>query len=241
MCDKKIKFSNEDILVTDYSSVRKAELKFDKTSLEYTFKSISDILNESALYERVHLKGVVANMSEIESATHNDKNLKYRKTAMYDNTGSIHVTFYGDLTNGVEEDMCYEITNAMVHKFKSRRFLKTTEQTEITVCENEDIDISAKIVVNDVQKEILGKVSSIDMKSFNTKLLHTNCNGAVSSTDTEDIIECTKCDHVMSSEECVSTRKLSFSFKTTQQKRNSNVTLNLKSLKSFTMCLPQKN
>lgn len=129
----------------------------------------------------------------------------------------------------------------MVHKFKSRRFLKTTEQTEITVCENEDIDISAKIVVNDVQKEILGKVSSIDMKSFNTKLLHTNCNGAVSSTDTEDIIECTKCDHVMSSEECVSTRKLSFSFKTTQQKRNSNVTLNLKSLKSFTMCLPQKN
>lgn len=225
---KKVKFSNNDILVTDYSSVKKADLKFNKSKVDCQINSVTTILSESGLYDRVNIKAIVANLTAIEPVCHNNADLNYQKAIVYDNTGSIPITLYGDLTNTVKEGSCYTITNLVVHKFKSTRLVKATDRTVITFSEDNEIKFNAEMLLNEARKDYVGKATSIDNKSFNTKTLCSNCREEV-IIDDNDIVECEKCEHIMSVEDCSSSRILSFVFRddTLKQKIQCNASFDI--------------
>ena len=47
--------------------------------------------------------------------------------SLKDNTGSMPLTFYNELTQQLKEGKCYEITEVRITKYVTQRLLKTTE------------------------------------------------------------------------------------------------------------------
>lgn len=104
-------------MVTDYSSVKKTKLLFDSPQHETSYKDISEILNECSLFE-------IVNVHTEEHVERNGKTLNFVKAVLHDNTDTIPITIFGNLTKEVKVNQCYSIKNARISNYMSHRLLK---------------------------------------------------------------------------------------------------------------------
>ena len=109
---KKFKRGNcNEILINDFSSVRKIDVLFDKTNIPKTFTNIAKINNECGMYEIVNLKAYLYNLALEESASKFGKPIKFRQASLKDSTDSIAVTVFGDLADKLTNNTTYSFTN----------------------------------------------------------------------------------------------------------------------------------
>ena len=66
------------------------------------FKTLSAVDNELPLFDMVNVKGTVYNIAALETASKDSKLLEFKKATLKDNTGSMAITFYNELTKAVE-------------------------------------------------------------------------------------------------------------------------------------------
>ena len=84
------------------------------------------------LFDMVNVDGIVYNIGALETTSKDNKLLEFKKASLKDNTSSIPITFYNELTKQLKERKCYEITEVRIAKYMTQRLLKTTEFTEIS-------------------------------------------------------------------------------------------------------------
>ena len=90
------------------------------------FQEISTVENE-LLFDMVSVKGIVFNIGALETTSKDNKILEFEKLSLKDNTSSMPITFYNELTQQLKEEKCYEITEVRITKYVTQRLLKTTE------------------------------------------------------------------------------------------------------------------
>ena len=84
----------------------------------------------------VNIKGIVYNIRDLETTSKGNKLLEFKKASLKDNTGSMPITFYNELTKQLKEGKCYEIIEVKITKCMTQRLLKTTEFTGISEIED---------------------------------------------------------------------------------------------------------
>ena len=62
------------------------------------FQEISTVENELPLLDMVNFKGIVYNIGTLETASKDNKLLEFKKASLKDNTDSIPIPFYNELT-----------------------------------------------------------------------------------------------------------------------------------------------
>ncbi|XP_057310970.1 uncharacterized protein LOC130648873 isoform X1 [Hydractinia symbiolongicarpus] len=116
---KKYKRSDtNDIIITDFSSVKKLAPSFELQTPEVVLKTIPAILNESMLYEIVNTKAYLYELSETKALTDkNGKNMSYRNAILIDETSEkLPITFYNEQCGQVKNKETYILTELRVSK-----------------------------------------------------------------------------------------------------------------------------
>ena len=102
------------------------KLDFMQPIHKKVFQEISTVENE-LLFDMVSVKGIVCNIGALETTSKDNKILEFDKVSLKDNTGSMPLIFYNELTQQLQEGKCYEITEVTITKYVAQRLLKTTE------------------------------------------------------------------------------------------------------------------
>ena len=98
-----------DILITDFTSIKKLKLDFTQPVHNAVFQEISTVENELSLFDVVNVKGILYNIGVLETATKDDKIIEFKKASLKDNTGSMPITLYNELTMQITEGKYYEL------------------------------------------------------------------------------------------------------------------------------------
>jgi len=192
----KVSASN-DIMITDFTSVRKTKINFPKESLKLDFSTIASINNEKSLYERVNVKGIVLEVSDNEQTEIDGKPIDLRKTVIGDNTGSITLTLFANLVNMLKPGHAYTMQNLRVSKYQSQRLLKTTDVSKINVLEEHDF------VMPD----------HISSSSLTPQYLCFICKAKV-DVDDSTFVECSSCNNVFVLEKALKSSTVKFTAST---------------------------
>ena len=120
-----------DILVTDYTSVKQQELPFKKPSHEIKYTPLSTVADELGLLEMVNVTGIIHSLGNIENIEKDGRTSRLRKGCITDESDTFPITFYGNLADVVKEKQPYSITNVRISKYMTERFLKTTQLTTV--------------------------------------------------------------------------------------------------------------
>ena len=201
---KKAKYGvNEDVIVNDYSAVKQTDVTFQKRQITLEYKKISEILNECPLYERVNILAVLCDVGEVKTVEIDGIPLSIRRALLRDNTGTIEMSFYGDLVKNISEETCYKLNHLLVSKYKSSRLLKTTHNTTLEVVTDHDIvvDDAVAAVKNLSNESIVCKVISVNTKSFSPKLCCPTCLKEVHPD--EGFVMCVACSNMTIPENCI--------------------------------------
>ena len=83
-----------DILITDFTSIKKLKLDFTQPVHNAVFQEISTVENELSLFDVVNVKGILYNIAVLETATKDDKIIEFKKASLKDNTGAMPITLY---------------------------------------------------------------------------------------------------------------------------------------------------
>ena len=134
-----------DVLITDFTSIKKLKLDFTQSVHNAVLQEISTVKIELSLFDVVNGKGILY-IGVLETATKDDKIVEFKIASLKDNTGSMPITLYNELTKQITEGKCYEILEARISKYKTQRLLKTTEFTKILEIEG----YSFKLTDNDL-------------------------------------------------------------------------------------------
>ena len=81
------------------------------------FQKISTEENELSLFDMVNVKRIVCNIGALETTSKDNKILEFQKVSLKDNTGSMPITFYSELTQQLKEGKHYEITEVRITKY----------------------------------------------------------------------------------------------------------------------------
>jgi len=209
---KKFKRSDtNDIIVGDYTSVKRTKLDFNQGEVKTEMCSIAYILNESKLFEMVNTKGLVCELGSVqESLDKNGKKLAYVSGTLVDSHDMVPITFYDSLCQQIESDKCFVIKEARVSKFNGTRYLKTTSFSSITPIH--DLNIEHKSST----KTVITKATSIDLSSFSEILNCPSCKSDDLDID-EDFTVCKKCHHMSNKEDCIKPSTIKFSINNEDQ------------------------
>ena len=175
-------------------------------------------MNELPLFHMINVKGIVYNIGALETTSKDNQILELKKLSLKDNTGSMPITFYNELTKQLKEEKCCEITKIIlkgitkiilkgITKHMTKRLLKTTEFTDLLEIE----DNSSQLTDDNLrfhQNSLEGKVVSIDFKTLRIQILCKKCKSEVILED--DMFGCEKCDKMSSDIECLKIPKVAF-------------------------------
>ena len=218
---KRPRMQDDNILITDYSQIKKKTLKSPESeSLKVT--SVEGAFSECALFERVHLQGIVTHLSEIKERERDGKLVKIRTAIILDNSGFGEISFFGDHVYNVAEKEQYALNHIVVSRYKLKRVLKTTDVTKIVKIDNLDIDISS----HDVQatiKKITGKFVAIDTSMMAIRYYCPNCHTSVEPS--ESLLICSNCTTVSAVDQCFNNAKLPCTFIDSSTKNKLQVTI----------------
>ena len=91
-------------------------------------------LNEKSIYAIINAAVKITTILPPETIT-NVLNQQIQVTTVlaYDDTNSININVYGELTNTIEKDNVYSMVFLEIHNYSSQRLLKTTDWTQITI------------------------------------------------------------------------------------------------------------
>ena len=151
------------------------KLDFMQPIQNTAFQEISTVENELPLFGMIDIKGIVYNIGALETASKDNKPLEFTKASLKDNTGSMPITFYNELTKQLKEGKFYEIIEVRMTKYMTQRLLKTTEFAEIS----EPEDNSFQLTDHDLdlhQSSLEGKVAPVDFKALRIQILCKNAN-----------------------------------------------------------------
>ena len=162
------------------------------------------------LFHIINVKGIVYNIGALETTSKDNQILELKKLSLKDNTGSMPITFYNELTKQLKEEKCCEITKIIlkgITEHMTKRLLKTTEFTDLLEIE----DNSSQLTDDDLhfhQNSLEGKFVSIDFRTLRIQILCKKCKSEVILED--DMFGCEKCDKMSSDIECLKIPKVAF-------------------------------
>ena len=129
--------NNNDIIVNDFSSVKKSKLNFERKTLQLKIFAIEQVINECAIYDIVDVTGLVYNLQTEAEHEKDGKPLRIRKGMIKDETGSIEIVLFSSIGDGVSNNTPYDFKKMRVRKFMNERILKSTETTKVS--KNDDV------------------------------------------------------------------------------------------------------
>ena len=198
---KRAKHSNDDILITDFTQIKKFAVGEEQLLEPLKMSKINSVISESALYDRVNVKATITHLSSIKVGTCNAKPVDLITAVMYDDTGFCDVTLFGDIVNKIEEQGSCLFTHLVVSKYKNKRLLKSSEVTTIKAVVL-DVDVTSHNIIPTVVTMICNVVS-IDFESLTYQRFCPKCKHPVNTEDT--IALCEHCSTVSTSESCSTT------------------------------------
>ena len=154
---------NDDIIVNDFTSVKRTEVNFERKTFHVKRSSIQQINNECAIYDIVDVSGLICNLQQETTTEKDGKPLRIRKAIIKDETRNMEIVFFSDILDEVKNSLCYNLTKVRVQKFMDNRILKTTETT--TVTQNDKVNIELmddELSASTFQKKVKAKVVKID-------------------------------------------------------------------------------
>ena len=100
--------SNEDIIVNDFSSVKK-QLNFERKNFQRKPFSVQQVINECAIYDIVDISGLVYNLQQETTNQKEGAPLRIRKGIMKDETGSIDMVLFSSVIDKISNNNCYDL------------------------------------------------------------------------------------------------------------------------------------
>ena len=194
---KRPHFQNDNILITDYTNINTSTVI--PCAVEQKITTVSEVLTEAAMYDRVNIEAVISHLSNITQHECDGKMVTVRTGVVHDETGFANVSIFEELINKVVNGISYCFTNLNVGRFKRERMLKTTHMSKIVEIKHlkvevENYDTKLNIV------EFEGKFSSVDLPSLEFQYKCPKCNNTVSIQD--EIVICGNCSTVTVGDQC---------------------------------------
>ena len=117
------KSDNGDILVTNFTSVKRVKLNFEKPSLIISYSTISEIMYEKPIYAMINVKGTKFNLEETEQKVCKyGKILQLRNAVFKDSTDCVPIIFFDKNVSNISEAKAYQITNVVCPFFKPKQY-----------------------------------------------------------------------------------------------------------------------
>ena len=107
---KKVKLEvGRDIILKDEATIHESVVNFKPADETFVESTIMQVLYEYQLYARIHVRGTVVKLSDIEEA--NNGALKLQKFVLMDLDDEISVTLFENHCETVQENESYRFTN----------------------------------------------------------------------------------------------------------------------------------
>ena len=197
-----------DLMVTNFTSIKRVKLNFDLPEVETMFTSIADINNEAPLYSVKNVRGMVFGLGISECKMNNGKSLTFRQATLKDATDTIPINFFNECAEMVQNMQSYNISMVRVSKYSENRILKTTDSSKIEEIEDLDLTLTDTEIVEASENKINGKIVSIDIKSLEVKKLCPTCKAEVKPDN--NIVICDSCQNMTLPEECIDNSSVGF-------------------------------
>ena len=111
---------------------------------------IFSALNEKPVYAIINVVVKITNILLPETITNAlNQQMHVTRFSAYDDTYSININVYGELTNTIEKYNVYSMTFLQIHNYSLQRLLKATKRTQIF---SANIEIPSNIL--DTQTEV---------------------------------------------------------------------------------------
>ena len=195
--------NNNDIIVNDFSSVKKTELNFERKTLQSKIFTTEQVINECAIYDIVDITGLVYNLQTETEHAKDGKPLRIRKGMIKDETGSIEIVLFSSSVDEVSNSTSYDFKRMRVQQFMNDRILKSTETVKIS--KNDDVAIfvtDEELRAFSYEKTVKAKVVSTDLKTLAQTYSCPVCSAPVSIKNS--VAWCEKCDNASSQSHCKS-------------------------------------
>ena len=195
--------NDNDIIVNNFSSVRKTELNFERKTLQSKFFTTEQVINECAIYDIVDVTGLVYNLQTEAEHEKDGKPLRIRKGMIKDETGSIEIVPFSLLVDEVSNNTSDDFKKMRVQKFMNDGIFKSTETTKVS--KNDDVAIfvtDEELRAFSYEKTVKAKVLSIDLKTPTQTYLCPVCSTSVNINNA--VAWCEKCDNASSQSQCKS-------------------------------------
>ena len=162
----------DDIMIGEYSSVKKINPLFAKPQHTPQFTTILAILNECQLFQTVNCKGVICRLRPVACTA---SGTKFKPAAIVDETGSMRINIGEEHTSNIVEKQYFAFTDLKISKYQSLRVLKTNVFSTIDRLPRETISIEDNELVDTTVSTIDGKIIACDFSSFHIKQICPKC------------------------------------------------------------------
>ena len=138
--------SSNDIIINQYSAIKKIKPTFPKTFHEVPVSTLSEVINELPLYKRVTVSGMVYNISSELTDEKKGKTFTYKKATLKDNTDSLTVQFLKPYSSELQEKKCYKLNHMMICIYEQEKYLRTTQVSTIVEADIEVAPPSENVI-----------------------------------------------------------------------------------------------
>ena len=108
-------------------------------------------LIEKPIYAIINVVVKITNILPPETITSVlNQQMQITKVSAYDDTNSININVYGELTNTIEKYNVYIMTFLQIHNYSSQRLLRATKRTQITISSANITAKKSKVDQNDL-------------------------------------------------------------------------------------------
>lgn len=169
------------------------------TTVEEDPLSVLEILNSKNEWDKVHVRGKIANITEPIEVGKNRLNLA--TATIVDQTGTMPIDLWETHINDVIEKHSYQMSSLLVRIWSGRKKLSTTLKTEIKAINDEEF---AKIEVSQTKKSrketvVIKEITAI--KKCDKFQKCPKCTKKIPQTTCSRIAKCRKCG-TMKAEKC---------------------------------------
>ena len=133
--------SSDDIIINQHSAIKKIKPSFPKHDQNIPISSLTAVVNELPLYERVAVVGMVYNISDEIEDTKGERIFKYKRATLKDNEDSITTQLINpNIFNSVEEKKIYRFNHKMINIFQQEKYLRSTQTTTVSLAPDTQIE-----------------------------------------------------------------------------------------------------
>ena len=93
--------NNEDIIINNFSSVKKTELIFERKDFQRKPFTVQQVINECPIYDIVDISGLMYNLQQETTSQKEGAPLRIRKGIMKDQIGSIEIVFFSSMIDKI--------------------------------------------------------------------------------------------------------------------------------------------